>query len=245
MDYSIILLAAVGIFTASLFSTVSGFGFALVAMPFLTQIMPVKTAIIFIILMNLLLRLINMYQVRKEFDWNTVLMTTIGSLVGMYPGSMVLKLMPAAQLEIFLGLVLLTATLLLSLQCTVKITNKTAGRFGAGMIAGFFGASTSVNGPPLALYFLNEKTDKNLMRANLVWFFGLSGAMTVVTNYFAGNVHDVNWPMLLCCTPAMFVGILAGEKLFFCVPQELFRKLALVVVLIGASIMLYSGWCDL
>ena len=52
MDYSIILLAAVGIFTASLFSTVSGFGFALVAMPFLTQIMPVKTAIIFIILMN-------------------------------------------------------------------------------------------------------------------------------------------------------------------------------------------------
>ncbi len=115
VDYSIILLAAVGIFTASLFSTVSGFGFALVAMPFLTQIMPVKTAIIFIILMNLLLRLINMYQVRKEFDWNTVLMTTIGSLVGMYPGSMVLKLMPAAQLEIFLGLVLLTATLLLSL----------------------------------------------------------------------------------------------------------------------------------
>lgn len=113
------------------------------------------------------------------------------------------------------------------------------------MIAGFFGASTSVNGPPLALYFLNEKTDKNLMRANLVWFFGLSGAMTVVTNYFAGNVHDVNWPMLLCCTPAMFVGILAGEKLFFRVPQELFRKLALVVVLIGASIMLYSGWCDL
>ena len=214
MDYSIILLAAVGIFTASLFSTVSGFGFALVAMPFLTQIMPVKTAIIFIILMNLLLRLINMYQVRKEFDWNTVLMTTIGSLVGMYPGSMVLKLMPAAQLEIFLGLVLLTATLLLSLQCTVKITNKTAGRLGAGMIAGFFGASTSVNGPPLALYFLNEKT-------------------------------DVNWPMLLCCTPAMFVGILAGEKLFFRVPQERFRKLALVVVLIGASIMLYSGWCDL
>ena len=83
------------------------------------------------------------------------------------------------------------------------------------------------------------------MRANLIWFFGLSGAMTVVTNYFAGNVHDVNWVMLLFATPAMFVGILAGERLFYRVPQELFRKLALIVVLVGASIMLYSGWCDL
>ena len=81
MDYFTIIAAAGGIFTASLFSTVSGFGFALVAMPFLTQIMPVKEAIIFIILMNLLLRLINMYQVRKQFDWQTVALTTAGSAV--------------------------------------------------------------------------------------------------------------------------------------------------------------------
>lgn len=242
MDYFTIIAAAGGIFTASLFSTVSGFGFALVAMPFLTQIMPVKEAIIFIILMNLLLRLINMYQVRKQFDWQTVALTTAGSLIGMYPGSQVLRLLGAAQLEIFLGLVLLVAAILLSLQCTVKITNRTAGRLGAGMIAGFFGASTSVNGPPLALYFLNEKTDKNLMRANLIWFFGLSGIMTIVTNYMAGNVHDVNWVLLLIATPAMFVGILAGERLFYRVNQELFRKLALLVVLIGAMIMFVSGW---
>lgn len=72
----------------------------------------------------------------------------------------------------------------LSLQCTLLIRNKTCGRLGAGILSGFFGASTSVSGPPLVLYFLNEKL-QDVMRANMIWFFGLSGFLTVLVNYFA------------------------------------------------------------
>ena len=47
MDCTAIILTIGIIFAASFFSTVSGFGFALVAMPVLTLVMSVKAAVIF------------------------------------------------------------------------------------------------------------------------------------------------------------------------------------------------------
>lgn len=130
MDCTAIILTIGIIFAASFFSTVSGFGFALVAMPVLTLVMSVKAAVIFVLLLNLVLRAITMYRVRNGFDKETVILTTLGSIMGMLPGSWVLKVLPAAQLEVFLGAVLVAATVLLSLQCTLPIKNKTCGQFG-------------------------------------------------------------------------------------------------------------------
>ena len=70
-------------------------------MPVLTLVMSVKAAVIFVLLLNLVLRAITMYRVRDGFDKETVILTTLGSVVGMVPGSWVLKVLPAAQLEVF------------------------------------------------------------------------------------------------------------------------------------------------
>ena len=82
MDYTAIILTIGIIFAASFFSTVSGFGFALVAMPVLTLVMSVKAAVIFVLLLNLVLRAITMYRVREGYDKATVILTTLGSVVG-------------------------------------------------------------------------------------------------------------------------------------------------------------------
>ena len=242
MDYTAIILTIGIIFAASFFSTVSGFGFALVAMPVLTLVMSVKAAVIFVLLLNLVLRAITMYRVREGYDKATVILTTLGSVVGMLPGSWVLKVLPAAQLEVFLGAVLVVATVLLSLQFTLPIKNKPCGRFAAGILSGFFGASTSVS----VLYFINEKLPKDVMRANMIWFFGLSGFLTVLVNYFYGNVSGtIDWSWLLYTIPVMLLAIWLGEKFFYRLNQHLFRKLALAVVLVGALMLLWSGWQNL
>ena len=143
MDCTAIILTIGIIFAASFFSTVSGFGFALVAMPVLTLVMPVKAAVIFVLLLNLVLRTITMYRVRDGFDKETVILTTLGSIIGMLPGSWVLKVLPAAQLEVFLGAVLVAATILLSLQCTLPIKNKTCGRL--LYVPSFLGTAKNLN----------------------------------------------------------------------------------------------------
>ncbi len=242
MDFLTYGAAALVVFLASFFATVSGFGFALVATPLLSLIMPVKAAIIFVLVLTVVLRLLTMYTVWGEFDWRTVLLTTAGSLIGMIPGTLVLRFIAPVKLELFLGVVLIAATLLMSLQYTLPIKNKTAGRLGAGVLSGFFGAATSVSGPPLVLYFLNEHTDKNLMRANMMWIFGLSGILMILASMAAGNAaHVENWNFLVAMLPANFAGIFAGERMFRYLDQQLFRRLSLCVVLAGAVMMLVNA----
>ncbi len=246
MDIIVMLVSGIVIFLASFFATVTGFGFALVATPLLSIVMDTKEAIIFVLVITVLLRILTMYRVWGQFDWNTVLMTTLGSVFGMIPGSWALRLMPVARLEIFLGCVLIAATYLMSRQYYVKISSKTAGRFGAGFLSGFFGAATSVSGPPLVLYFLNEKTEKNLMRANMIWMFGLSGFLMVIASYCAGNVSSVSdWSLMMAMVPGVLCGILAGEKLFYRLNQHLFRRIALIIVCGGAIMMLVNGFLNL
>ena len=243
MDLYNLLLAGLIIFIGSFFATVSGFGFALVAAPLLAMIMPLKWAIIFILVLTVVLRILTMYRVWGEFNWRTVTWTSLGSFVGMLPGSMVLRFISLTHLQIFLGVVLLLATALMSLQYTVPIKNKTAGRLGAGVLSGFFGACTSVSGPPLVLYFLNEHTDKTEMRANMIWIFGITGILMVGASYWAGNIAAVgDWSYLYSMIPATFLGVLAGERMFRYLNQHLFRRLSLLIVLVGAVMMLVNGF---
>lgn len=242
MDLYNLTLAGLIIFIGSFFATVSGFGFALVATPLLAMIMPVKWAIIFILVLTVVLRILTMWRVWGEFNWKTVALTSIGSFVGMLPGSKVLHFISITHLQIFLGVVLLLATALMSLQYTVSIKNKTAGRLGAGILSGFFGACTSVSGPPLVLYFLNERTDKTEMRANMIWIFGVTGVLMVGASYWAGNIGTVgDWSYLYSMIPATFIGVLAGERMFRYLNQHLFRRLSLMIVLVGAVMMLFNG----
>ncbi len=242
MDLLVIGVASLGIFAASFFATVSGSGYALIAMPILSTVLPVKAAIILVIVTVIILRSVTMYKVRKQFEWNTVLTTTFGSFLGTIPGSYTLKVMPITYLQIFLGTVLLVATVLMGRQYSIKIKNKTLGRLGAGFLSGFFGSSTSISGPPIMIYFLNEKVDKDIMRANMIWFFGIGGVSLFLSNYLSGNVAAVtDWNILLSITPAMFLGIYLGEKFFMYLNQELFRKLSLLIICAGAVMMLVNG----
>lgn len=242
MDFYVWAAAGLSIFIASFFATVSGFGFALVAMPLLTLVLPIKTVIVFNVVLALLLRILTMYRCRKDFEWETVFLVTLGCFVGSYPGSLALKFLSVTAMKLFLGTALLLAVLFMSRNYTVKIANKTLGRLGAGVLSGFFGTSTSISGPPLVLYFLNEHKDKSVMRADMIWIFGLSGAVTVAFNYWVGNIGLVQeWDLLMVVIPAMFVGIFAGERFFHRLNQQLFRKLSLLVVLIGGLSLLFSG----
>lgn len=243
MDIVNLLLAGGIIFLGSFFATISGFGFALVATPLLSLIMPVKWAIVFMLTLTVVLRSLTMLRVWGQFDWRTVLITSLGSFIGTVPGSMLLRRISVSSLELFLGVLLLVVTFLMSRQYTVKIANKTYGRLGAGILSGFFGACTSVGGPPLALYFLNEHTEKDLMRANMIWIFGLTGFLTLIVNYFVGNIGTVgDWTYLYTMLPGTLIGIWAGERLVFRLNQELFRRLSLLIVFFGAFMMLVSGW---
>jgi uncharacterized membrane protein YfcA len=80
------------------------------------------------------------------------------------------------------------------------------------------------------------------MRANMIWIFGISFVGMLIVNFFMGNMNNItDWNVLLPMIPAMIAGIVLGEKFFSRLDQALFRKLALVIVCVGAVMMLITG----
>ena len=166
MDYFVLTVASLILFAATFFSTVTGFGFALIAAPVLTMVMGPKETVVFVIIAGVIVRVIMMWRTWGEFEWPTVLITAAGSLLGIIPGAYLLKVADANHLKILLGIALLLVTLLMELNFVPEVKNKKLGRVSAGFLSGFFSATTSISGPPIALYFLSENMEKNLLRQN-------------------------------------------------------------------------------
>ena len=172
-DILLIVFVSISVFMASLFSTVTGFGFALVAVPFLMPVLGAHETVVFIIFGTCLVKMIVLWNTRKHFEWHTVAVTVAGSVLGSLPGSYLLNAISPAYLQILLGTVLVIVLFMMGMHFDLSVKNKTVGRITAGFLSGFSAATTSISGPPVALYFLTEGRDKTVTRAQYVLDFCL------------------------------------------------------------------------
>ncbi len=236
------LLAGLAVLAGSFFTTVTGFGFALVALPLLNLVLSVKASIILVLFLALVTRLVNMAQTWGQWQWQVVAAFALGSLVGAVPGVLALQRLPLRQMELFLGCVLLLAALLLGRQFSFPVADKRLGRLAAGCVSGFFGTATGVSGPPIILYCLNEGMEKGALRSNLIWYFGFQSFCSLAFNYLVGNTQAVeDWTLLGAMLPAMLIGTLVGNRFFSKLNPALFRRLALLVVGLGGLSLVWRA----
>ena len=78
MDYFVLTVASLILFAATFFSTVTGFGFALIAAPVLTMVMGPKETVVFVIIAGVIVRVIMMWRT-WGFAQVTSMLTTVPS----------------------------------------------------------------------------------------------------------------------------------------------------------------------
>jgi uncharacterized membrane protein YfcA len=237
------LLTVLFIGFSSFLETTVGFGFGIVSMPLMSLILPPKAAVLYVTVAALLQRPILMWNTRHDFQPQVLAAVVPGLIIGTIPGSYVLKIISSAQLKIILGLLLLVALLLMFYKVKLPVHNLTRGRFGAGFGAGVLGASTSMCGPPIAVWFANEDMPKQNMRGNMIWIFALVNFLTLVAGYFMGTLHEIgDWHGLLYTLPGLIIGYGLGLKFITKVNQQLFTRIIQVLIAFGAISLLIGGF---
>ena len=242
MDVQFILTISMIIFAASLIQAVTGFGFALVAAPFLTFVMGPKDAVIFLLFSGMFMKSIMLVKTWKAGNLGQVIPLFVGSLLGALPGAYFLKIASVNSVKIVIGLSLLLATAALIKNFKFQLVHKRLAQLGYGFVSGFCGATAGLNGPPIVCYYLHENLPKELMRANLVRFFLLGNAGTLMLSYFCGSFHPAEMiNITLLSIPAMVVGWALGERLFYKINAVLFKRLVIGTVFASAFVTLVSG----
>ena len=221
-DALLIAIVSISVFVASLFSTVTGFGFALVAVPFLMPVLGAHETVVFIIFGTCLVKMIVLWNTRKHFEWHTVAVTVAGSIL--------------------LGTVLVIVLFMMGMHLDLSVKNKTVGRITAGFLSGFSAATTSISGPPVALYFLTEGRDKLVTRANMCWIFAFGNIGTMFSLALSGSSISGDLMLLAAyVTLPMLLGTWIGERCFYKINQHLFIRLTQIFIVIGACTALYRG----
>ncbi len=140
-------------------------------------------------------------------------------------------------------LVLLLAAASLWKNCTFPIKHVKITESVVGALSGFLATTTSINGPPVILYYLNAKAEehRDVFRANLTRYFLLINIVSIVISYIAGTLKIGElWVHTLLSIPASYIGFYWGERVFHRIDADTFKKASLLMVFISSVAIISS-----
>ena len=234
---------AVAAFAGSVIFGITGFGAALITVPFATHFVPLPFALALFVLMDLA----NAFRVGFENPKNAVraewtrMVPTI--LLGTVAGVTLLVNLPRGAATLALGVFVLLFALysLLSHPDAQRVVSS-----GWAYVAGFAGGVTSTifgaGGPPYAIYLSHRGLAKEQYRATMGFATLTSISLRTIAFLATGILLDPKvWTYAVFVVPAGLVGIWAAGHLFRRISREtLMRAVALMLLVSGASLILRS-----
>lgn len=240
MSGAAITWIAVTFFVGALVQAVSGFGFALLAVPLLTLAITPSDAVVAQTLSGAVLSFVMAWQLRRHADRATIRRTAPIMFAGMPIGLLVGDLVGDRALRIGVGLAVLTATFTIAKGVRAHHASAALDRT-AGFVSGVLGTSTGTNGPPLVIALSAREVDPNAFRATLTALFSLANLVALPLFALAGKLtHRAVAVALIGAVPMVF-GRLAGESVFARLPAARFRGVVLAMLAAAGVVALVNG----
>lgn len=234
MDY--IILFSLIILFASILQTSTGFGFSILATPFLLILFEPREAIQINLILSLIISSALIMKIRKDVDVEILKRLVLGSIIGLPVGIALFLVVNMTWLKLGISILILVLTLLLIMNFRMK---QLPGR--DRLIGGFSGALTTsigMPGPPLLLYFSGTNTTKEKLRGTTLAFYLFIYLVSLIIQVvFAGTSKEV-WTSSLFGLPLVGIGLLLGQLLFKWINQDLFRLLTYILLFIAGGYLL-------
>jgi uncharacterized membrane protein YfcA len=226
---AVIVVAAL----ASFAQGVTGFGFALIAVPFLVLVVDVREAVVMSTLLGLVNVALMALRLWRAAPWGTVAWLLLGSVAGMPLGLAVLVFMPEDGLRLTVGIVTVAMAAALASGMRIPSTGPLA-ELAIGVVSGVLRTSTSMSGPPVVIYLQGRGQPPDAFRAAMTMFFLAGGLFSV--GAFAG-AHVITRRALAlsgAALPAVYLANLAGHRLARRFDAPTFRRLVLALLVATA-----------
>jgi uncharacterized protein len=227
------------ILTASILQTSTGFGFSILATPFLLLIFEPMEAVQINLILSLFISLALITKIKKDIDFAILKRLIAGSLFGLPIGIYIFLLADITRLKIGISMIILALTLLLMLNLRVKQNNKND--LAAGVFSGSLTTSIGMPGPPLLLYFSGTDTQKEKLRGTTLAFYLFIYSISIVTQTIFAGTNRTVWISSLYALPLVLIGLYVGQRLFKRVSQRIFRIFTYIILLFTGGYLLIES----
>jgi uncharacterized protein len=239
VDALLLVAGAVVVFLASVLSGVTGFGFALVCTPLLLL---TGFSLADVVVVNLTIsgvsRIVVAARLRASVNRRRALWLVLGCVPGLLLGLLLRDAVDDAVLKVGAG----TVAVGVAAHLLIRSPPPRAEDAGppprllsgtAGLLGGFLGVTTSLNGPPPVILLSRQRAEPREFVADLaVYFIFCNGIAIALIGLSGGLEVDRLGPLLAWWLPGALLGNAVGTAFGSRLPVELFRRLTLVLVLV-------------
>ncbi|QPM91560.1 sulfite exporter TauE/SafE family protein [Pseudooceanicola algae] len=234
-----LLPISIAVFLAAVLRGLTGFGFAMAAVPAMSLFIPPASAVTVAILLQSLVGLRDSVTQRHLANWKALVPMSIGAVVGTPLGIFALTRLSPETMRVLLAVVVGLG--LVALVMKVKLPQTRNSALGAGALAGLFSGLAAMPAPPVLAYFLGTGTRAVETRASMLIFFFLTSLFTLPGLIWAGEVDRATLIEALVALPALLLGTWAGGRAFGWLTEASYRTAAIVLLAVMAALSALRG----
>ena len=236
---SVFALAVAIVLIAYTVLAVAGFGSALISIPLLALILPVKLVIPLVLIVDFMATAATGLRFRRNIALQELKPIVVPMALGLLAGVTLLIELPARWVLLALGIFIFSYGLY-SLLTRVSVRTHSrwwaipTGLFG-GVISGLFG----MGGPMYVIYLSGRVTDSTQLRATLSTMFTINTGARLILLFASGLLLQREvWFAALCLLPFMALGLYVGHRLHVRLnAAQIGRIISVLLLLTGASIL--------
>ena len=226
-------------FAAAVLRGLTGFGFALAAVPALSLFLLPAQAVTIAILLQCMVGLRDILSTRGLVVYRTLGIMAIGAVVGTPLGLWGLTQLSPDVMRVVLAVIV--AIGLAALLLKIRLPTGPGPAIGAGLTAGVFSGLAAMPGPPAIAYFLGTDTPAKNTRASAMVFFFLTSLMALPGLWLAQKIDVQVFTQALIALPALLVGTWAGGRAFARLGEGGYRLAAIGLLGITATVTALRG----
>ena len=232
MGIAHLTVIGIGIGLGFYVQTVAGFAAGLFAIPILISVLPMQEAIALMSIFLLIFSVILVYKNWKKIEQKTVLELSIGVIIGLSVGILILKTGNPIFLKRLLGIftILFVAYNFLS-QNKLKISGKLGVLF--GLAGGIFSGMFSAGGPPYVMYIYNRIDSASIFRATIIGILAVTNTLRVPMLVVSDILTFDTLLIALYMLPVFIIALLLGNKTYHKVNEGKFKLI--LMILLGIS----------
>lgn len=233
-----IILASLVIFAAYFLKGFTGFGPALVIIPFFTLLFDPGTAINTAAIFDFIIGGILLFSVRKDIKWKFVFSLFTALAIGAVFGSLLLGKMPDYWLKKIIGIAIIIFAMIILFHKNGRLINPKQNKiqlakYPVGFLGGFLGGFIGISGPPIIIY-MKMLFDKTFFRTQLIGLFFWGTGW----RFMLYQLNDVSLNISLYYLAVFFVVMLVaawlGTHFHLKVNETVFNKIVVVLLLVPA-----------
>ncbi|WP_100401102.1 sulfite exporter TauE/SafE family protein [Bacillus sp. FJAT-44742] len=234
-----IILAAIIVLFASMLQACTGFGFSIMATPFLLLVFEPRTAIQINIILSILISIFMVPGIFEHINKGLLKKLIFSSVIGSPFGILIYLYLDVELLKLVISILILVLTILLILKFRIRRSHSKD--YVSGGVSGLLTTSIGMPGPPLLLYFTGVSIDKAVLRSTTLAFYLFIYSISLGMQITFGSTSREIWIVSISLFPLMFIGMFAGRWLFKHLSQQVFQVITYIILAMTGFYLLFTS----